>query len=99
MNPRVIIWLRVVGLPREAITRRSGEDLPLVTVGGVRLPWTTHYSEWIMGRWTAWARELGYRSHDHALRCGCTDDEFDAWLRQQHRHGDPSSERSHTEGD
>lgn len=86
MNPRVLAWLRAVGLTPEDTYRKSGDDVPMVTIDGHRNIWTIHYSEWIMARWTEWAHGLGFKrthgqdAHIMALFGGHTDAEFDAWL-------------------
>jgi hypothetical protein len=89
MNPRVLLWLKAVGLTAAAIARPSGADVPRVTVDGYTNLWTILYSEWIMGKWEAWALSLGFtqkteksvRPHVKAQLAGHTSDEFDKWLK------------------
>jgi len=83
-NPRVLAWLDFAGLPIDAITRRSGDDVPVVTTAqGERNVWTVLVMSWINARWAEWARELGFHgadAHRKALLSGHTEAEFDAWL-------------------
>jgi hypothetical protein len=75
-----LLWLKAVGLEEKDIARKSGEDVPRVTVAGYKNLWTLLYSEWILARWTEWARLLGYKDHRAAGAEGHTDAEFDTWL-------------------
>lgn len=78
MNPRVLLWLAAAGLAPADIARRSGEDVPRVTVGGERNLWTVHYTCWIGARWREWARTKGFRDPVAAQLAGHVD--FDEWL-------------------
>ena len=86
MNPRVLLWLRSRGLTLDDITRRSGEDIPLVEIeDGRRIPWTIEYSIWITGKWEEWGKSLGFHADSwnkasfNALQV-FTDEDFDLWL-------------------
>lgn len=80
MNPRVLAWLKAVGLEPAAIVRRAGEDVPIVEVAGERNLWTVHYMGWIGARWREWAVWHHQSNGDHraVLRAGY--DDFDEWL-------------------
>lgn len=57
MNPRVAAFLREHKLGAQDIARRSGEDLPVLTLCGTRLPWTVHYTQWIQRMGLRYAQE------------------------------------------
>ena len=88
-NPRILSWLKAVGIPKTEIEREEDEDTKQVTIGGRRNLWTVHYIEWVRGRQVEWAAMLGFhkpedglRPFDLALLSGHSLDRFDEWLRK-----------------
>jgi hypothetical protein len=77
-----VLWLKSRGAPE---TGYASEEL----VDGMPQAYT--YSQWILGRWEAWARSLGVtelgphpwdRWSTAALNKGHTRDEFATWLEE-----------------
>lgn len=85
-NPRVLWWLKAVGLTPSAIAKPAGADTPVIEVNGEKNVWTVHYMSWVGEQWTAWAKTKGFEghkgghyAHERAQAAGHAD--FDAWLK------------------
>lgn len=74
LNPRVVLWLKLTGLPAETLDRVNGE-VRRVELDGTVLPWTLHYMLWIQRHWREYRKALGVSGEAFVSQDG-----FDAWL-------------------
>jgi hypothetical protein len=87
VNPRVLQWLRANRLTPADIARKSGLDVPSVTIDGHKNLWTIHYAIWSTHQWRDWAETLGYvrglTPWRDAMANGHTEAEHETWMEQR----------------
>lgn len=88
INPRVALWLRVVGLTEKDIERVEPTEVRRVKVPGEvgETMWTIAFVIWSGRMWREWGNELGFRGdygYEEALRSGFTQEQHWAWLEKR----------------